>query len=82
MLAVAAWICLVLVFIWIVLQAYLHKKIRAKRFGEQQCEVKTLPNGEVIIKTENDLYFHALDEASIPVLVSKEEGERLWSLED
>lgn len=57
-------------------------KYKAWKLGNQEVVMKTLSNGEVVIKTEEGLYFHAVDDSAIPVLVSKEEGERLWGLED
>lgn len=55
---------------------------KTKELEEQACEVRKLPNGEVLIKTEAGLYFHAIDDNGVPVLISKDEGERLWSLAD
>lgn len=55
---------------------------KTKELEEQECEVRKLPNGEVLIKTEAGLYFHAIDDNGVPVLISKDEGERLWSLAD
>lgn len=84
MLGVIAWLCLIAIIVIavVIYSQELQKRKMVKNFGEQECEVKTLANGEVVIKTVNELYFHAVDAASIPVMVSKEEGERLWSLED
>lgn len=55
---------------------------KTKELEEQEYEVRKLPNGEVLIKTEAGLYFHAIDDNGVPVLISKDEGERLWSLAD
>jgi hypothetical protein len=38
---------------------------------------KVLSNGELVIKTDEGIYFHALSEDSMPLLIDKEEGERL-----
>ena len=40
---------------------------------------KVLENGDVVIKTDEGIYFHQLKEVSIPLLIDKEEGERLWN---
>ena len=40
---------------------------------------KVLDNGEVVIKTEEGIYFHALSEDSLPLLIDKEEGEKLFN---
>lgn len=45
-------------------------------------KTKTLTSGELIIKTYDGQYFHAIDSNSVPVLISKEEGKRLWTLEE
>ncbi len=37
-----------------------------------------LPNGEMIIKTEEGIYFHSISETSMPILIDKEEGELLF----
>lgn len=55
---------------------------KTKELEEQEYEVRKLPNGEVLIRTEAGLYFHAIDDNGVPVLISKDEGERLWSLAD
>ena len=34
-----------------------------------------LPNGEVIVKTEEGIYFHSLSETSMPILIDKEDIE-------
>lgn len=81
MLQIAIGVAVVIVVLLAVFFYYYLPKVKAKQLGEQECEVKTLQNGEVIIKTEEELYFHAIDSSSIPVLVNKEEGERLWLLE-
>jgi hypothetical protein len=38
---------------------------------------KVLSNGELVIKTDEGIYFHALSVDSMPLLIDKEEGERL-----
>lgn len=41
--------------------------------------VGKLDDGSLIFKTEDGRYFYAVDEEAIPVLINKEEGDRLWS---
>ncbi len=41
---------------------------------------RVLDNGEVVIKTEEGIYFHALDESSIPLLIGEEEGKELMGV--
>ena len=55
---------------------------KTKEIEEQAFEVRKLPNGEVIIKTKEGRYYHAIDDRSVLVLISKDEGERLWSFAD
>lgn len=54
-------------------------KYDAWKLGRQKSWMRRMDNGEIIIKTEEGLYFHAMDGSSIPILINKEEGERLWS---
>jgi hypothetical protein len=56
-------------------------KYKAWKLGRQEAESRELPDGSVIIKSK-DLYFLAKDSSSIPVLINKDEGERLWNHED
>jgi hypothetical protein len=58
-------------------------KIRYKswKLGKQEVEMKHFPDGSTVLKTE-DMYFLAMTSESTPILISKEEGERLWSLEE
>lgn len=56
-------------------------KYKTWKFGQQKASVKRLSNGEIVICTEKGIYFHALDNTTIPVLVNKEEGERLWNMD-
>lgn len=56
-------------------------KFKAWKLGRQKVTKKTLSSGEIIIKTEDGIYFMAPREDSIPLLISREEGERLWNLE-
>lgn len=39
---------------------------------------KFLENGEMIIKTEEGVFFHAGQEDFIPVLIGEDEGEKLF----
>jgi hypothetical protein len=48
----------------------------------EEVETKVLSNGEVIIKTDEGYYYHAVDIDSVPVLINAEEGQRLWTLEE
>lgn len=43
---------------------------------------KFFDNGEMIIKTEEGVFFHAHSENSIPILIDKEDGEKLFKLAD
>lgn len=42
-------------------------------------ERKVLRSGEVVIKTEEGIYFLAMNEKSIPLLIDEEEGKKLMS---
>lgn len=39
-------------------------------------------NGEVVIKTEEGVFFHAHSESAMPILIDKEDGEKLFNLTD
>ncbi len=39
---------------------------------------KFLENGEMVIKTEEGVFFHAGQEDFIPMSISEEEGEKLF----
>lgn len=41
---------------------------------------RVFSNGEVVIKTEEGVYFHAGFEGAIPILIDKEDGEKLFNL--
>ena len=41
---------------------------------------KVLSNGELVIKTDEGIYFHALNEDSMPLLIDEEEGIRLMEI--
>lgn len=75
-------VCSVVIFAIAYVACTLRLRKKTKELEEQECEVRKLPNGEVLIKTEAGLYFHAIDDNGVPVLISKDEGERLWSLAD
>lgn len=75
-------VCSVVIFTIAYVACMLRLRKKTKELEEQECEVRKLPNGEVLIKTEAGLYFHAIDDNGVPVLISKDEGERLWSLAD
>ena len=40
---------------------------------------RILSTGEVVIKTDEGIYFHAQSEIATPILIDKEEGERLFN---
>lgn len=42
-------------------------------------ERKILPNGEVVIKSGEGVYFHAMDNDSLPIVIDKDEGEKLFN---
>jgi hypothetical protein len=44
-------------------------------------ERKTLLDGSTLIRTEEGIYFHQLYGVSFPLLISEEDGERLWYCE-
>ncbi|AHJ87086.1 hypothetical protein JBP901_gp021 [Bacillus phage JBP901] len=46
---------------------------------EDRAVVGKLDDGSLIFKTEDGRYFYAVDDEAIPVLINKEEGDRLWS---
>lgn len=46
---------------------------------EDRAVVGKLDDGSLIFKTEDGRYFYAIDEEAIPVLINKEEGDRLWN---
>ena len=56
---------------------YLWKKYRYLR-KEDRAVVGKLDDGSLIFKTEDGRYFYAIDEEAVPVLINKEEGDRLW----
>lgn len=39
---------------------------------------KILAKGEIVFKTDEGIYFHAIDESYMPLLISEEEGNKLW----
>jgi hypothetical protein len=38
---------------------------------------KVLENGEIVIQTGDGVYFHQMNKDSMPLLIDKEEGEKL-----
>jgi hypothetical protein len=54
---------------------------KAWKLGREEVETKTLASGSIIIRTEKShIYFYAHLGEGLPVMMSKEEGERLWNL--
>lgn len=43
---------------------------------------RVFSNGEVVIKTGEGIFFHAYSESAIPLLIDKEDGEKLFKLID
>lgn len=41
-------------------------------------QTRFLPNGEMIIKTEEGIFFHAFTRDSMPILIDEEEGKALF----
>lgn len=56
--------------------------LKKQKDGTEDVEIKYLATGEVVLRTNKGTYYHAVDEDSVPVLISKDEGERLWKLAD
>lgn len=42
-------------------------------------DMVTFPDGTILIRTGDGVYFMAPHEDAIPLLISEEEGKRLWS---
>lgn len=57
-----------------------NKNIGKRKGGVTMEQRRVLDNGEVVIKTEEGIYFHALDESSIPLLIGEEEGKELMGV--
>jgi hypothetical protein len=56
---------------------------KAWKLGREETEIKELPDGTTVYRTEKShTYFVGADNKSMPVMVSKEEGERLWHYAD
>ncbi|AMO25829.1 hypothetical protein Thu_37 [Bacillus phage Thurquoise] len=73
-------IIIVMLFVGVLFAlSYGWKKYRTWNTGKEEAVVGTLEDGSYIYKTEDGRYFRAIDELAIPVLINKEEGERLWS---
>ncbi|QEG13576.1 hypothetical protein MARVELLAND_45 [Bacillus phage vB_BspM_MarvelLand] len=53
-------------------------RYKAWRLSKQPYGVRKVESGEIIYRTEEGVYFLAVDEKSIPVGIDEEEGERLW----
>lgn len=45
-------------------------------------DVKFFSNGEIIHRSEDGVYAHQLDADSLPLVISLEEGERVFALKD
>ena len=43
---------------------------------------RVFSNGEVVIKTGDGIFFHAHSESAMPILIDKEDGEKLFNLKD
>lgn len=43
---------------------------------------RVFSNGEVVIKTEEGIFFHAHSESALPILIDKEDGEKLFKQGD
>lgn len=43
---------------------------------------RVFSNGEIVIKTEEGIFFHADFEGAIPILIDKEYGENFFNLAD
>lgn len=58
-------------------------RYKAWQLGREEVEVRDLPDGSVIIRTEKShSYFYSHQGQGMPVMMNKEEGERLWNHED
>ncbi|QEG04115.1 hypothetical protein [Bacillus phage BC-T25] len=78
----AKWIAYVL-FVYFALTLpivvpHLIAKYKAWRLSKEPYGVRKVESGEVIYKTEEGVYFLAMNEFSIPVCIDKKEGKRLW----
>jgi hypothetical protein len=53
---------------------------KAWKLGREEVETKTLPDGSVIIRTGgSNTYFYSHLGEGMPVMMNKEEGDRLWN---
>lgn len=72
-------IVIILVFVGVLFALYYGwKKLKTVRESDRAV-VGKLDDGSLIYKAEDGRYFYAIDESAIPVLINKDEGERLWS---